>query len=103
MKTSIYIAGPMTGLPDFNYPAFHKAKEILEAKGFIVRSPADVPIQDSVEDYMRIDIPLLCSCNCTLFLPGWENSKGANIERLISIAIGNQLYKMIDDEIFMDE
>ena len=30
----IYIAGPMSGLPDFNYPSFDRAEQDLAAAGF---------------------------------------------------------------------
>ncbi len=31
----VYIAGPMTGLPDYNYPAFEKAERDLTARGYL--------------------------------------------------------------------
>lgn len=34
MKPTIYIAGPMRGLPDFNRAAFNAAAERLAAKGW---------------------------------------------------------------------
>jgi len=38
--TTIYIAGPMSGLPEFNYPAFFAAAEQLTAAGYDVLNPA---------------------------------------------------------------
>jgi len=40
----IYIAGPMTGLPEFNYPAFNAAAEYLRSLGHHVENPADNPV-----------------------------------------------------------
>ena len=39
----IYIAGPMTGLPDSNYPAFHAAEARLQALGHEPHNPARNP------------------------------------------------------------
>lgn len=36
----LYIAGPMTGLPDYNYDAFHAAQAELHRAGFVVMNPA---------------------------------------------------------------
>ena len=32
--TRIYIAGPMTGYPELNFPAFHAAANSLRAQGY---------------------------------------------------------------------
>jgi hypothetical protein len=30
----VYVSGPMSGLPEFNFPAFHAVAAALRAKGF---------------------------------------------------------------------
>jgi hypothetical protein len=37
----LYLAGPMTGIEDFNYPAFNAMAERLRAAGYEVKNPAD--------------------------------------------------------------
>lgn len=39
----VYIAGPMTGLPEFNYPTFFAAEEYLRSHGAKVMNPAVLP------------------------------------------------------------
>lgn len=45
MKT-IYLAGPMSNLPQFNFPAFHTAAAALRAQDFVVISPAETDPED---------------------------------------------------------
>jgi len=46
MKT-IYLSGPMSGLPGFNFPAFHAAAAKLRADGFTVLNPAETDNGDT--------------------------------------------------------
>jgi len=84
--TRIYLAGPMSGLPDENYPAFNSAAAHLRTLGFDVENPAEntTPACGSWAGYMRLAITQLLSCDCVVFLPGWSVSKGACIEQRLA-------------------
>lgn len=76
----LYISGPMTGIEDYNYPAFHEVKESLLEAGHQVISPADLPDMDEWVDYMEANILDVFRADGLALLSGWENSKGARIE-----------------------
>lgn len=83
----IYIAGPMTGLPEHNFPAFGAAARHLEKAGWEVVNPADnfggltsLPRAS----YLRVDAALLLQCSALALLPGWEESSGARLEYLLA-------------------
>jgi hypothetical protein len=83
----IYIAGPMTGYEDFNFPAFHDAADRFREAGWHVANPAenfagrtDLPR----ETYLRADLAMLARCDAIAMLPGWRNSRGAMLEFLIA-------------------
>lgn len=86
----IYIAGPMTGLPDFNRPAFNAAAAALRDVGINVCNPAEIKEKPdaSWKDYMREGIDQLMFCDGIFMLEGWEKSKGAKLERHIAGELG---------------
>jgi hypothetical protein len=108
----IYLAGPMTGIPEFNYPAFHAAAAQLRAEGHEVFSPAEAdnrrhgvdiskgnatgdPKQAAAEHgfdrriALAEDLAWICAeADAIAVLPGWENSKGANAELATAYALG---------------
>lgn len=86
--TRIYLAGPMSGLPDFNYPAFDAEAARLRGLGLMVENPAQNPKQDTWQDYMRVAIRQMMKCTHVALLPGWEGSKGATIEHNLAIDLG---------------
>lgn len=88
MKPRIYLAGPMTGLPLDNYPAFHVEAARLRAIGYHVESPAENPRQDSWLAYMRQSIRQMLTCDAVALLSGWEKSRGALIEHGLAISLG---------------
>jgi hypothetical protein len=78
----LYLAGPMTGYPNKNYPAFHAEAARLRDLGYEVISPAEAAAESvSWLDAMRIDVSLMvANCAAIVTLPGWRSSKGGNIE-----------------------
>lgn len=96
--TRIYLAGPMSGLTDFNYPAFNEAAANLRALGFDVENPAEnaAPACGSWGGYMRLSITQMLTCDCVAFLPWWEGSKGAQIELSLAKGISMPRYTVSD-------
>ncbi|WAX22827.1 hypothetical protein MAJJADAN_00065 [Pseudomonas phage Amjad_SA] len=84
----VYISGPMTGLPDFNYPAFNAEAARLRALGYHVENPAENPEQPCWEDYMKVAIRQMLTCDTIAVLPGWGKSRGAWMEVSIAERVG---------------
>jgi hypothetical protein len=91
MTMRTYISGPMTGIADFNRPAFAAEAAKLRAMGVEVINPAEHGEDDPTmqwSDYLRKDIRLLMDCNAIHMLPGWTKSKGAMLEYHIATKLG---------------
>ncbi|GJH14992.1 DUF4406 domain-containing protein [Caballeronia novacaledonica] len=86
----LYIAGPMTGSPELNFPAFHAVAARLRALGFEIVNPAEVDVGPNLTwlACMRADIKLLVDCDGIALLPGWEQSPGATVEHTIARGLG---------------
>ncbi|WP_238346837.1 DUF4406 domain-containing protein [Pseudomonas sp. FSL W5-0203] len=86
----LYLAGPMTGLEDFNFPAFNKMAAELRGRGYVVENPAEHGVVAGADwaDYMAYDLTRLGLCGQVALLPGWENSQGASLEVLIAHRLG---------------
>lgn len=94
---TIYLSGPMTGIPEYNYPAFKKYAEKYRALGFRVISPPELDNGDTgrpYEYYLRRDIGVLLSegIERMYLMPGWHKSKGATLEQHIASRIGIELW-----------
>lgn len=85
----VYISGPMTRLPNFNYPAFFTAARRLRELGHEPLNPAEQPTKHwkSRADYMRHDIKLLAQADAITLLDGWQESAGAKLEYEIAVQI----------------
>ncbi len=102
--TRVYIAGPMTGLPQLNFPAFNAAAALYRARGCFVINPAEMNGGDAelaavaamtpeqyAEHYcevMRKDIAAVTKCDMIVMLPGWTVSKGATAELAVAQICG---------------
>lgn len=78
----LYVAGPMTGIKDYNFPAFNQAYLDLTECGYSVINPADTGIVPGWKwaNYLRSCLPDLLLCEGVATLPGWEQSRGAKLE-----------------------
>ncbi|WP_315701311.1 MULTISPECIES: DUF4406 domain-containing protein [unclassified Bradyrhizobium] len=115
MRT-IYLAGPMRGLPNFNKPAFMEAAEALRAKGYRVFNPVEETIRiygagvyednpagnegltpiDPRKVFFN-DVAFICLyADAVVYLPGSERSKGAAAEKAIAGALGISVLALAD-------
>ena len=95
MSRLVYIAGPMTGLPEFNYPAFHAAAAAWRRNGWDVLNPAENFGGDTPRhycEYMRAALLMLAQAEAIAFLPGWAESRGARFERGVALMLGLDMY-----------
>lgn len=79
----VYIAGPMTGLPELNRPAFYSAAAKLNSiEGVYSINPAVLP--DCMPDakYLPICMAMIEAADAVYMLEGYELSIGARAERL---------------------
>lgn len=92
----VYIAGPMTGIEDYNYPAFHHAAERWAEEGWEVENPAthfDGDQSRPYEDYISAALATIPYCDVITLLPGWKNSKGARMERYVAEELGKVIWE----------
>lgn len=85
----LYIAGPMSGLPDYNRPAFFDAAARLRDFGFTTINPARHEQRNDLDwgDYMRLGISDVLAAHGLAVLPGWECSRGARLEVEVAHAL----------------
>lgn len=106
-----YLAGPMTGIPQFNFPLFDEAANLLRARGHQVTSPHenDTPAVRAAAwaspdgkldaeqkiagetwgDILARDVKLVADeVGGIVFLPGLERSRGARLEAFVGLLTG---------------
>lgn len=84
----IYIAGPMTGYPDYNRAAFNAKASELMSEGHIVLNPAVLPGGLCQSEYMDICLAMVRSADAIYLLNRWEDSVGARAEHALAEKLG---------------
>lgn len=117
----LYVAGPMSGRPQFNYPAFDAMAEVLRADGWLVQSPAEMDdphIREAAMrspdgnfrefdadlkrlghepetwgDFLSRDVKLIAdTVDGIVLLEGWETSRGARLEAFVAMQVGKPVF-----------
>lgn len=107
----VYIAGPMSGYPEFNFPAFFRAQKNFEDHGWKVWNPAAKENEADVEAYKSFasgdakelvangwdykgaitwDLEKVINGDAIFMLKGWEFSPGACAEHATAKFIKKQ-------------
>ena len=94
----LYLSGPMSGLPELNFPAFHAEAARLRALGFEVVNPADLNPDPGKgwKDCLRVDLLELLGCDAIAMLPGWKKSEGAHLEMHVAHRVGIDILDATD-------
>lgn len=125
---NVYLAGPMRGIPLFNFPAFTAAAQRLHDMGHFVINPVDLdraagfhpedlppdwdwntlPEGFDMKEAAKRDLDAIMSCDAIAMLPGWEQSTGARGEHGVAKWLGLDVLdavtgKRLDDEHVLTE
>lgn len=110
----IYVAGPMTGIPQFNFPLFDEVAEALREAGEDVHNPAEMDDPSTRKEAMASKDGVLVGGMCNghtwgdflsrdvkivaddtdgiCVLPGWHKSKGARLEVFVAMQQDKPIY-----------
>lgn len=101
----VYLAGPMSDRPRFNFPAFERAAAELRACGVDVVSPHELDAEKERReawtsedgemdgtlwaDCLARDIRIIAAdgIESIVVLPGWAGSRGARLETFVGNAL----------------
>ena len=99
---SIYIAGPMQGVRNFNYPHFDEVASTLRLGGWRVENPVEIGNRfgtakeiagdrDLLAKVIEAELDAVAKCDAIYLLKGWHNSPGAKAELAVAISHGAQI------------
>ena len=95
----LYLAGPMRGKPEFNFPMFNRVAAALRSAGYEVFNPAEKGLEKHAEaqqeslkfrrDVFALDTAWIClQADGLALLANWHDSKGAVAEEALAQAVG---------------
>lgn len=101
-RKTIYIAGPIRGMPGNNYEAFKTAHQRLTEQGWYTINPfdltlafgmpADVQSNPSLlRAVMDAELAAIPHLDAIYLLRGWEKSEGARAELAVALQHGKQI------------
>ena len=104
MPDKHYLAGPMTGYEDYNFPRFHEAARLLREAGFNIVNPAELDEEDpdregkEYTDFMSRDLEIvLHETDGIIAIDKWWESKGARMEVFVGISMDKPVLHLSGD------
>lgn len=116
----VYVAGPMQGIPNFNFPRFNAVARAFRQAGHRVFNPAEKDIERhgganisagnangslaeakanhgfSLRQALHDDLDFITlEANAIAMLPGWEKSNGAQAEHRTAVALQSEGMEII--------
>lgn len=100
----VYIAGPMRGYEQYNFPAFDDAERQWRRMGNTPISPATLDRihegsdgngafeDDDMRRVTRRDLMATLDADAVAVLPGWQRSRGALLEVMLARSVGMPIY-----------
>jgi len=107
----------MRGYDKWNFPAFDKNTAYLRDAGWEVFSPAEIDreigfdendpdVVFTEQDFhlaMKRDYEAILKSDAIAFMPGWENSTGAKLERDFAGKLGLTMYRVDADKEYLEQ
>jgi hypothetical protein len=105
-RLTVYLAGPMRSIPQFNFTSFIDGARRLREAGYEVVSPAEHDLEQGFEPWLltgdedlsevgfdlkealRWDLEQVTKADAICVLPGWEKSSGARAEVAVAASLG---------------
>lgn len=91
-KQTVFISGPMSGIPGFNRDTFRSAEIHFRNAGYAVINPAVLPTDLDDSKYTPICLAMIDQSDIVFMLDGWKESRGARLERDYAIRCGKIIF-----------
>lgn len=104
----IYLAGPMRGKPEYNFPRFREVTAMLRSRGHKVLDPVELDLaygfNPVVEDWddadvmncIRRDVEAILQSEAVVVLEDWEMSTGATAETAVCRWAMKPVYTLVE-------
>lgn len=118
----LYLAGPMTGIPQFNFPVFDAAATKLRDRGHIIITPSELDNPETRAaalaspdgapgsgttndetwgDFLARDVKLLADepdLDGIAVLPNWTKSRGARLEVFVALLCKKRIWEYVNGQ-----
>ncbi len=89
---TVYLSGPMTGLPDYNRAAFDMRAEAFKKLGYSVLNPAEISVTHGTDKaysfYLKRALRMMLEADVVYVFGNWKNSKGVFVELYVARMLG---------------